>query len=131
MLSEGWDMVVRRTFYDTLLSIFTTNQGVLNRVLSRTVPFSYLSRVFFLLASPPYLVVLPAVHTSSVFPHTRYPIRAHPWDRPPPKMFFSREGELRAFMALAERGIGPALLATLEDGRVEQFLEGRVSPSAD
>ncbi len=42
-------------------------------------------------------------------------------------MFFSREGELRAFRLLAERGIGPALLATLQDGRVEEFLEGKVS----
>lgn len=44
-------------------------------------------------------------------------------------MFFSREGELRAFKRLAERGFGPALLATLEDGRVEEFLEGKVSRS--
>lgn len=42
------------------------------------------------------------------------------------KMFFSREAELRAFKLLAERGFGPDLLATLGDGRVEQFLEGRV-----
>lgn len=42
-------------------------------------------------------------------------------------MFFSREAELKAFKLLAERGLGPALLATLEDGRVEEFLEGRVS----
>lgn len=42
-------------------------------------------------------------------------------------MFFSREGELRAFKHLAERGFGPSLLATLEDGRVEEFLEGKVS----
>lgn len=41
-------------------------------------------------------------------------------------MFFSREGELRAFKLLAERGFGPALLATLEGGRVEEFLEGKV-----
>lgn len=41
-------------------------------------------------------------------------------------MFFSREAELRAFKLLAERGFGPDLLATLGDGRVEQFLEGRV-----
>lgn len=51
---------------------------------------------------------------------------AAPWRR---KMFFSREGELRALKLLAERGFGPALLATLEDGRVEEFLEGRVSRS--
>lgn len=44
-------------------------------------------------------------------------------------MFFSREGELRAFKLLAERGFGPALLATLEDGRVEEFLEGKVRRS--
>lgn len=41
-------------------------------------------------------------------------------------MFFSREGELRAFKRLAEQGFGPALLAPLEDGRVEEFLEGKV-----
>ncbi|CAN0548281.1 unnamed protein product, partial [Ectocarpus sp. 12 AP-2014] len=41
------------------------------------------------------------------------------------EMFFSREAELRAFKLLAERGFGPDLLATLGDGRVEQFLEGR------
>lgn len=44
-------------------------------------------------------------------------------------MFFSREGELRAFKLLAEQRFGPALLATLEDGRVEEFLEGTVSRS--
>lgn len=44
-------------------------------------------------------------------------------------MFFSREGELRAFKHLAEQRFGPALLATLENGRVEEFLEGKVSRS--
>ncbi|CAM9704225.1 unnamed protein product [Pylaiella littoralis] len=47
------------------------------------------------------------------------------------EMFFSRGAELRAFKALAERGVGPALLATLEDGRVEQFLEGRALEAKD
>lgn len=42
-------------------------------------------------------------------------------------MFFSRDDELRTFKLLAEKGFGPALLATFQDGRVEEFLEGRVS----
>lgn len=42
------------------------------------------------------------------------------------KMFFKRDDELRAFKLLAERGFGPRLLATLGNGRVEQFLEGKV-----
>lgn len=42
-------------------------------------------------------------------------------------MFFSRENELKVFKLLGELGFGPALLATLEDGRVEEFLEGKVS----
>lgn len=42
------------------------------------------------------------------------------------KMFFSRENELKVFKLLGELGFGPALLATLEDGRVEEFLEGKV-----
>ncbi|CAN0312635.1 unnamed protein product, partial [Hapterophycus canaliculatus] len=45
------------------------------------------------------------------------------------EMFFKREDELRAFKLLAERGFGPRLLSTLGNGRVEQFLEGRVSLS--
>lgn len=44
----------------------------------------------------------------------------------PRKMFFSREKELRVAKVLGELGFGPALLATLEDGRVEEFLEGKV-----
>eukprot|EP00903_Cladosiphon_okamuranus_P017687 g16286.t1 len=47
------------------------------------------------------------------------------------EMFFSREVELRAFKRLAERGFGPALLATLEDGRVEEFLEGKALGAED
>ncbi|CAM9340075.1 unnamed protein product [Ectocarpus sp. 8 AP-2014] len=47
------------------------------------------------------------------------------------EMFFSREVELRAFKLLAERGFGPDLLATLGDGRVEQFLEGRALGAMD
>lgn len=42
-------------------------------------------------------------------------------------MFFSRENELKVFKLLGELGFGPTLLATLEDGRVEEFLEGKVS----
>lgn len=41
-------------------------------------------------------------------------------------MFFSREGELKVSQLLGELGFGPALLATFEDGRVEEFLEGKV-----
>lgn len=43
------------------------------------------------------------------------------------QVFFSREAELRAFKRLAARGLGPKLLATFEDGRVEEFLEGQVT----
>lgn len=43
------------------------------------------------------------------------------------QMFFSRDAELKAFRLLAKRGLGPKLLATFEDGRVEEFLTGRVS----
>lgn len=46
----------------------------------------------------------------------------------PRQMFFSREEELKVFKVLGELGFGPALLATLEDGRVEEFLEGKVTP---
>lgn len=42
------------------------------------------------------------------------------------QMYFSRESELKVFQLLAQRGLGPALLATFEDGRVEEFLDGRV-----
>lgn len=43
------------------------------------------------------------------------------------QMYFSREAELKRFQLLAERGLAPDLLATFEDGRVEEFLPGKVS----
>lgn len=68
--------------------------------------------------------------------HVTYLARDHDRDGTPPlctcsllaiKIFFSRENELKVFKLLGELGFGPALLATLEDGRVEEFLEGKVS----
>lgn len=47
------------------------------------------------------------------------------------EMFFSRENELKVFKLLGELGFGPALLATLEDGRVEEFLEGKALDAED
>eukprot|EP00904_Undaria_pinnatifida_P013937 jgi/Undpi1/9674/HiC_scaffold_27.g12130.m1 len=47
------------------------------------------------------------------------------------EMFFSRENELKVAKVLGELGFGPALLATLEDGRVEEFLEGKALDAED
>ncbi|CAM9210738.1 unnamed protein product [Scytosiphon promiscuus] len=47
------------------------------------------------------------------------------------EMFFKREDELRAFKILAGQGFGPQLLATLGNGRVEQFLEGKALGAED
>lgn len=42
------------------------------------------------------------------------------------EMFFSREEELAVMRALSDAGVGPKLLAAFRNGRIEEWIDGRV-----